>query len=314
MDQQTSLSSKKKPNQLLNALKIGLMILVGAGIGYFLIGEMLPKSLLSELKSDLGPIQKILLIPALIIPAFVVIAVHELGHLLTGLMQGFKFQLYIVGPLGIKRDEDTDRIKWYFNKELNVAGGLAATIPEEDDPANITKFARLVIAGPLASLLLGVLLLLIGRYFSGMIGLLMLFGGIMSLLIFVITIFPAGSPTFMTDGKRFLRLLKPETRTIEMAIMRLSAAYSKTRTYENLQVEDIELMKTDPTPMLNMMAYFYAYLHYLSIGAFEKAAEEEVVFRKKAEQFPKGFRSMMDKEIIRIRKRLGLEAALEKDN
>ena len=38
--------------------------------------------------------------------AFVVLGVHELGHLIAGLVQGFRFELFVVGPLGIRREEE----------------------------------------------------------------------------------------------------------------------------------------------------------------------------------------------------------------
>lgn len=293
---------KKAKANFFNLLRVLLMLLIGVGVGYFIIGGLVSNNLSSDLKPELSRIEKILLIPAILIPIFLVIVVHELGHLLTGLAQGFKFQLFIVGPLGIKRDEETDRVKVYFNKELNLAGGLAATIPTREAPGNIRKFARLIIAGPLASLLLGGLLFVIAPYVSGFIGVLISIGSVFSFLIFLVTIFPVGSATFMSDGKRFLRLLKPETRAIELAIMRLGTTYTKTRSYEHLKVDDIELMKTDTSPMMHAMAYFYAYLHYLSLGQTEKAQAEEIVYREKAQSFPKGFRTAMEKEEARIKR------------
>ena len=36
---------------------------------------------------------------------FLVLAVHEFGHLLTGLFQGFQLQFFVIGFLGIKRKD-----------------------------------------------------------------------------------------------------------------------------------------------------------------------------------------------------------------
>ena len=69
---------------------------------------------------------------------FSVLAIHELGHILVGLAQGFAFQLFVIGPLGIKAEKNG--IKFYLNKELAYYGGVAASTPVDDDPSNAKKF------------------------------------------------------------------------------------------------------------------------------------------------------------------------------
>ena len=84
-----------------------------------------------------------------------VIGWHELGHLITGLMLGFRFELFVIGPLGIKREGD--KIKVYFNKNLGHYGGLAATTPVSDDPDNARKLGLICLAGPIASIILSII-------------------------------------------------------------------------------------------------------------------------------------------------------------
>ena len=138
---------------------------------------------------------------------FVVLGVHEMGHLLIGLQQGFRFQLFVVGPLGIKREEE--RVKVYFNTNIGYYGGLAATTPVGDHPDNAKKFARILIAGPLASLLLALLFFglapLIGRPF----GILFFIGSAISMAIFFATTIPSQTGMFFTDRKRYQRLITP---------------------------------------------------------------------------------------------------------
>jgi hypothetical protein len=43
--------------------------------------------------------------------------VHELGHIIVGLVNGWKFYLLVIGPLGIKVDE-SGRVKFYFEKQI----------------------------------------------------------------------------------------------------------------------------------------------------------------------------------------------------
>ena len=87
---------------------------------------------------------------------FIVLGVHELGHLITGLIQGFRFELFVVGPLGIKRENN--RIKVYLNKNIAHYGGLASTLPRNDNAENSRILANICLAGPIASISNSVLL------------------------------------------------------------------------------------------------------------------------------------------------------------
>ena len=77
--------------------------LIGAGVifGYSL-AKFVDFSFIIPDKSDVNFWYFIFLLLSL----FLAIAIHELGHLLAGLVQGFSFELFIVGPLGVKRDEN----------------------------------------------------------------------------------------------------------------------------------------------------------------------------------------------------------------
>ena len=87
---------------------------------------------------------------------FAVLSFHELGHLIAGIIQGFRFELFVVGPLGIKREKG--KIKIYLNKNIQYYGGVAATLPIDASPENGKKFANLLLAGPIASILLSIIL------------------------------------------------------------------------------------------------------------------------------------------------------------
>jgi hypothetical protein len=79
------------------------------------------------------------------------LAVHELGHLVAGLLGGFRFQLFVVGLLGVKRTPAGIRV--FLNRDVGLMGGVAATVPVAQDPVNKRKFAWMLLSGPLASLL-----------------------------------------------------------------------------------------------------------------------------------------------------------------
>ena len=165
-----------------------------------------------------------ILIIGTILMIFVVLGVHELGHLLTGLMQGFTFQLFVVGPLGIKRE--AEKIKVYFNTNLGFYGGLAATTPTGDHPDNAKKFARILIAGPIASLLLALLCFGVAPYVVRPFGGLLYVGSAISMAIFFATTVPSQTGMFFTDRKRYQRLITPgKTKEIEIALLRIMGCF-----------------------------------------------------------------------------------------
>jgi hypothetical protein len=82
---------------------------------------------------------------------FLALLVHELGHLITGLLLGNQFELLVIGPLGVKRKDN--HIQFYINKDIAFFGGVSATIPKVQSNENIQKFQWIIIAGPVCSLL-----------------------------------------------------------------------------------------------------------------------------------------------------------------
>ncbi|NJB72322.1 hypothetical protein GGR42_002813 [Saonia flava] len=198
---------------------------------------------------------KIIEISSVILMAFIVLGVHELGHLIAGLKQGFRFELFVVGPLGIKRENG--KIKIYLNKDIAHYGGLAATLPVDDNPENIKKLAIICLAGPIASIIfavvLGTLYLSLDFQFSKVI----LIGALTSLGIFLATTVPSKTGMFFTDRKRYERLTKngPE-REVELALLSILGNYAKDNSYANINEKDIEALISDE--------------HYKFFGLFTK--------------------------------------------
>ena len=146
-------------------------------------------------------------------------ATHELGHVLTGLIEGFRFHLFVAGPLGVKRDEN-DRVVVYFEKDISLWGGIAATLPKEADQGNYKKFSRVLLSGPLASIVIGTVSLIPGILTSQ--NFLILFGA-MSIAMGTVSLIPMRNGAFYTDGGRWLRMHKNEaTKAVEMAIWNLT--------------------------------------------------------------------------------------------
>lgn len=191
----------------------------------------------------------------LIISIFFVLSFHELGHLTTGLVQGFRFELFVVGPLGIKRENK--KIKIYFNTDPSYYGGIAATMPIDENPDNAKKFARILLAGPLASLLLAIIGLLTFSFVGEPFDFILFSLGAISLGIFFATTLPAKSGLFFSDRKRFQRLIKPgKDQEVELALFRIMGNYSKSESYKNLNIKDIEILIQEDSAFFKFYGLF----------------------------------------------------------
>lgn len=176
--------------------------------------------------------------------AFSAIVVHELGHLIAGLAQGFRFELFIVGPLGIKRDQE--KIKVYFNTNLHFYGGIASTIPIKDKPENAKKFANVLIAGPLTSLVFAIILTTLLLSFDLKYSKLVNVGALASFGIFLATTLPGKVGLFFSDRKRYQRLTsKGYEREIELIVLRVISIFGRDTSYLNVDENDIDKIIAD---------------------------------------------------------------------
>ncbi|PSR08444.1 MAG: hypothetical protein C7N36_22060 [Bacteroidetes bacterium] len=229
----------------------------------------------------------------------VALGLHELGHLLAGLGQGFQFQLFVVGPLGIKREDD--RIKVYLNKDLGAFGGMAATSPVTDDPANARKFARLILAGPLASVVFGGLLLGASLLVPTPFNILLFTGGAISLAVFLATTIPSQTGMFFTDRKRYQRLTTPgKDQEVELALLRIMGRYAQDNSYRNVALQDIETMAADDLPFIQFFGLFNLLAWQQEMrGTMDAATQEQ--YQALAPEMPKAMVAGLDKELERMR-------------
>jgi hypothetical protein len=142
----------------------------------------------------------------MVLALFGAIVVHELGHVVDGLSVGFRFILFIAGPLRVERAPD-GTIKPGLNKDLMSAGGLAALYPQ-DQRDLVRRFAWIVAAGPLGSLVTSVVCVAIVAALDEP-GLARSFAATLagtSLAIAVATVTPMRTGYYLTDGARLLQL------------------------------------------------------------------------------------------------------------
>lgn len=276
---------------------IAFFILCGL-VGYF-GSSILLTPFLEGVKDQisLSQFQKILIIPGALIMMWFAIAIHELGHLLTGFAQKFKFLLYVVGPLWVSRSRQNIEVKW--NPYPALWGGLAATIPADFKAEGLkNKMIKIVWGGPLASLglmILGLLALLVwGIPKSSWLQWLYLMLGFLSVgsgLIFLLTLIPFESGGFKSDGARIRNLSsKGPKADREEALLYLTAAmYGGIRPgeWEPKWLQAISTVSDGSAQ--DIAAYQMQFYHNLDLKHFDKAAPWLSKLKEQLHNYPQAF-------------------------
>ncbi len=185
------------------AVALTILLAGGLGLGVGLAAGSLAKST----GRDVIGVERIGGVTIAVVVALavnLVIALHELGHLVAGLAQGNRFMLFAAGPLLVRREAGV--VRWQFNRSAAFWGGIAATLPLDVQGLRANLY-RVVLCGPLASLLSALLAAAVFpltegalRSFVGMLGL-------GSAGVFLATMLPPRSGGFYSDGAR-LRMLR----------------------------------------------------------------------------------------------------------
>lgn len=258
----TMLTQKSKRSsvgrQVLSLLGSALLGGLGAGLGFWVAAPLLKQAL---------PASGAILLPVVLLEVIFALATHELGHLLMGWIVGFRFQLFVLGPLCIERDE-TEALRVRWNRDLALYGGLAASVPT--DTRNLTaRFAWYIAGGPLMSLLLAGLAILPIALFglpANPIGKLCLgWMGFCCGIIFLVTAIPMPNGVFLTDGARFLRLRRKDAfakrDTALLHLFALAGARVRPADWDSETVE-AALLPADGS-LFECQARYLAYLYTL---------------------------------------------------
>lgn len=219
--------------------------------------------------------------------------VHEAGHGIAGIMNGFKISLFVVGPLGIKRDEN-DRLKFYFENNFSYWGGLCGVVPQKENSDNFNRFARVIIAGPIASLLVGGILL--GIWFFTETNFLLMLGAMM-VAISVVSLIPMRNGAFYTDGGRWLRMRKnTQTRAVEIAIWRLAQQSTIDGDCKQLSSEDLDVLKMENDPVACYLGHYFSYQQHKDLKDHEAQAIDREQVEALKSKVPKQLTKLMPLE------------------
>lgn len=280
-------------NEVKKLLYFILILLLGGVFGYG-IGHM------SQFWNILPPKDDISLwyIVYAFLAFFLALGIHELGHLLTGLAYGFRFYYFTLTFLGIKRDEH-DKIKIYFNKDMNAFGGMAATLPSTFDETTTRKFSYVILAGPLISFFAFVLSLFTFQFFNGDIRFLILITGIVSFFIFLSVMIPSRTGMFYTDRKRYQRLTsKGLEKDIEIAYLKSTVHSTLKKPIKDLEESDLILLTKDESSLFRYIGYYFLYEYHL--GNQQKLEEVRNEMKLLESEIPTSMVKAMNVELEKL--------------
>lgn len=266
------------------ALFFLLMALVGAAAGYWLGNSPTAANLLAVMGEMPWWVSVLLMITAV----FLTLTLHELGHLVAGLAQGFSFAMLAVGPLLVRKENG--RIRPALNRSPSTYGGLAATMPPTDEPELLKKMALVVAAGPLTTLLFTLLFALL-FFILPLDGQMRFFLFLMTLFgvaIFFATTIPEGGGGFLTDRARWQMLRRGGAEAQRWAavaqLTSLSQQGTRPSQWSSALVDQAIGLSDGSTDAL--LGHLFAYYAYLDRGEIAKAGEQLTLAANGVESLP----------------------------
>ncbi|HSL85774.1 MAG TPA: M50 family metallopeptidase [Bacteroidales bacterium] len=183
------------------------------------------------------------------IGVFLVINIHELGHLIVGKLLGYEFLMFRAGIFSVHKENGRLR----FSLVRNVGyGGLCAMLPKGD--SDLKDFAVYSTGGIIFNIITGILFILAPGYFSlpGVFSVPLYGTGLVSVILALINAWPFFSMNQPTDGMMFYSIMKnsPLAERFYESAMLSQKLVAGTRPRElilempDLPIEDhLELMK-----------------------------------------------------------------------
>ena len=236
---------------------------------------------------------------ALAVPVLLllVIAIHEIGHLLGGLSQGMRFLLLIFGPFQWNATNEGIRFRWVTH--LGLMGGMAAALPVRMDNLR-QQLLPMIAGGPLASLLLTALAAALSFSIAGRMAGYAAIVALLSLTIFLVTAVPFRAGGFMSDGMQLLEVRRGGPSVIEradlIAVMATSLGGVRPRDWDTALVARLEAMHS--TEPLRLLACWMLLLQRaMDCGDANQVALRAKALAERIDDYPDGFRQALHIEL-----------------
>ena len=211
-----------------------------------------------------------------IIGFFLLSLAHELGHVVCGLIHGWKLSMLVVGPFKIYRETPDSKIKIGIEKNVMLWGGVGGTFPKENDDNNIKVWGKILLAGPIVSIVVGTIAGALCVFHHSLF-LLMICA--MSFGMGLICLIPSKMKTGITytDGTRYKRLKSGGNEALEEEALFMLVEFSLFAKEEDLYPEKIiNPLVNSKEPEFKYYGYYCLY-HNAKINGDDEEKEKQCI-------------------------------------
>lgn len=245
--------------------------------------------------SEITTIWDIIAMPVLIL---IVLGTHEIGHLIGGVSRGMRFLLLIVGPFGWHASASGIRFEW--NTNIALMGGLAATLPTTVGPNLRGQLLTNIASGPLTSLLLSILAIVLASFTDPRITAYLTFVAATSFGIFVVTLIPTNAGGFMSDGMQIIDVMRGGTAVIErsalMQIFAQSLEGVRPRDWDLSALDTLSKMQSED-PLRHTGGALYLLARAMDCQDDADIARYRSVLENSVDSYPSGFKQTVYVEL-----------------
>lgn len=283
---------------LIGGLIGALLVASAVWLGPFLIGSDLSENRLIQQLAAADQILTAWDFLALPVLVLIVLATHEVGHLVGGLSQGMRFLLLIVGPFGWHASASGPKFEW--NTNVALMGGIAAAVPTRVGADLRRQLLVLVAGGPSASFLLAVLAVAVASVSDPRFAAYCIFAASISLGVFLVTLIPMRSGGFMSDGMQIIDVLRGGSAVAERsALLRIFAQSLdgvRPRDWDKSALDELSKMNSDDPlrgtgGLLYLLYHAMDCRHDLDIARYRQLLEDGV------DGYPAGFKQAIYVEL-----------------
>lgn len=237
-----------------------------------------------------------------LIPAyFIVVGFHEGGHVVAGILMGFEFRMFVIGPFLWEKQNGRIIFKW--NTNVNVSGGMAICLPRDSE--NLTKrFSIYAAGGPIASLIFSgftfLLYAIIGAWTENktllsVTGDILYMTSFLSLFIFALTAIPFHTGGFYSDGARVLRFMRGgDVARFDLLLLKIftgSASGIRPRDLSLTEIKEAKELAQKLQAPMGVYLHSYHYQVELDTNEIENAEVHLQNYVKLADEVPGGIRN-----------------------
>lgn len=183
--------------------------------------------------------------------------IHETGHVLAAKYYSWNFIYIIVGPFRLEKNVSNSKFHFRFERNINLWGGVTCCIPNQCNPKSYFQFSKILLWGPLTSIVASCILFLI--YCFNKSYLILLTFGICFGIGFICSIpIPLRTGIGYTDGYRYYRIkTKSNIYDDEYVLFQLATI---SHLYSNVTYDELNIIISS-AHLSNDYSLHY-YLHY----------------------------------------------------